>query len=375
VTAPGRGTRIGAALAAAALVALVPVAAAAAEREDEVASADESIGAAVRWLDRQQYDDGGFDGYGAAVATPEAVLAFAEAAQTEPTWGNRAALEGVENVESRDGRTPMDAARRLARGNEDAALAARLIVRVALPLGLDAGEDGPYGDSVALVAEGVTDEDRPLLDRIEMAIALVTVGAELPEGVLDAVAGAQQESGGWSAAGDADGDVDLPTTGAAGDLLVLAGNAPDSPPVTTALNAVAQLQGRNGTWPGADDEASVEATAGAIRAIRAAGHDPTTTCWQTDLGIAATSASPTDALIAQQGGDGHFGSEDSTVATSQAVHALSGRWLPRGRATESCGSSEGRDFPVDPALVVLGAIAVVGVGGGVRILRSAPSAY
>ena len=63
------------------------------------------------------------------------------------------------------------------------------------------------------------------------------------------------------------------------------------------------------------------------------------------------------------------------MTTSQAVHALSGRWLPRGRATQSCGGPEGSDFPVDPALVVLGAIAVVGVGGGVRILRSAPSAY
>jgi hypothetical protein len=354
----------------------MPAAAAAgAQGEDEAPTADDAVALAVRWLERQQYDDGGFDGFGAAVATPEAVLAFAESAQTEATWSNRAALERIDQVESAEGQTPLDAARRLARGNEDPALAARLVDRVALPLGLDAAEDGPFGDSLDLVAEGVVDEDLPLLDRIEMGVSLLSAGVELPEGVLDAVAGAQQQGGGWSVEGDAEGDVDLRTTGAAVDLLVLAGNAPDSPPVAAAVRAVAGAQARNGAWPGADGEVSPAATAGAIRAIRAVGQDPASSCWQTDLGLAATSMTATDALIALQADDGHFGAEDSTVATSEAVHALSGRWLPRGRATQSCGPSEGRSFPVDPALVVLGAIAVVGVGGGVRILRSAPSSF
>jgi hypothetical protein len=374
MTPPGWGTRIGAALVAAGLALLVPAAAVGAQAEDGAPTPDDAVARAVRWLERQQYDDGGFDGFGAAVATPEAVLAFAESAQTEATWSNRPAVERVDQVVSGDDQTPLDAARRLARGNEDPALAARLVVRVALPLGLDAGEDGPFGDSVSLAAEGVVDDDLPLVDRIEMAISLLSAGAELPEGVLDAVVEAQQEGGGWSA-GDADGEMDLVTTGAAVDLLVLAGNAPDSPPVAAAVNAVARSQARNGAWPGTDGEVSAEATAGAIRAIRAVGQDPAGTCWQTDLGLAAKPMSASQALVALQADDGHFGAVDSTVATSEAVHALSGRWLPRGRATQSCGPSEGGGFPVDPALVVLGAIAVVGVGGGVRILRSAPSAY
>ena len=62
------------------------------------------------------------------------------------------------------------------------------------------------------------------------------------------------------------------------------------------------------------------------------------------------------------------------VATAQAVHALSGRWLPRAPAADAC-TPEGGGLPFEPSLLVVGAIAVVGVGGGVRILRSAPGAY
>jgi hypothetical protein len=363
-----------------AVVLLAPVSAAwgteRAGRAAVVRTPDEAITSAVRWLARQQYPDGGFDGFGAATATPEAVLAFAESAQTESTWANRAAVERVEQVLSEDDRSPLDAARSLARGNQDPALAGRLVSRVALPLGLDVAEQGPFGSVLDLATEGVVDEQVAFADRVDMAIALVSAGVALPEGVLDTVLGAQQDTGGWSADGDPAAEtMDLPTTGAVVDLLILVGNEPASPPVAAALLAIAGAQARNGAWPAQGDGSSVLATAGAIRAIRAVGQDPADTCWQTDRGRPATSETAAAALLAMQDADGHFGAADSVLETAAAVHALSGRWLPRGRGTASCGPSEGRDFPVDPALVVLGAIAVVGVGGGVRILRSAPSAY
>ena len=55
--------------------------------------------------------------------------------------------------------------------------------------------------------------------------------------------------------------------------------------------------------------------------------------------------------------------------TAAAVHALSGTWLPRVVGGDPCAPAES-GFPVDPTLVVLVLIAAVGVGGGIRIMRS-----
>lgn len=364
-----------ASLAATGLVALVPVAAAGAA-EDEGPTPDESVVAAVRWLGRQQRADGGFDGFLPGAATPDALLALAESAQTEDTWGTRPAAERVDHTLSEDDRTPLDAARRLARRDVDPVVAAALVNRVALPLGLDAGDDGPFGDVLDRVTEGVVDEDEPFADRVEMAVALLAAGVALPDGVLDTVLGAQQASGGWGADGDPESEaVDLATTGAAVDLLVLAGVGAEEPPLVNALRFVGGTQARSGAWPGVDDELSAVATAGAIRAIRAVGQDPEATCWQTDLGLPEKNLTASEALVALQDDDGRFGGEDPVVATSEAVHALTGAWLPQGRAPFACGVDEGRQLPFEPSLLVLGAIAVVGVGGGLRILRSAPAAY
>lgn len=362
------------AAAAVALVALGPPAAAVAAAGDEATGPDEAVSAAVRWLARQQRPDGGFDGFIAGGGTPDAILALAESAQTEPSWGNRPALERVESEVSDEGRTPLDAARRIARRVEDPQVTARLITRVALPVGLEVGDEGPLGDLTGTATEWLADDEIAFDARVELAIALLATGVALPEGTIDAVLAAQQADGGWNADGDPEAEaVDLSTTGAVVDLLVLAGTDPAAGPVASAMTFVAAHRERRGTWPDVEGETSAAATAGAVRAIRAVGHDPSGTCWATDLGLGAGVPSPVTALVELQADDGSFGGDDPVRVTSDAVHALSGRWLPLGRAADACAPETG-GLPFEPSLIVLAAIAVIGVGGGVRIMRSGAAA-
>jgi hypothetical protein len=362
-----------AALAATALLGLGPAAAAfGAEDEETGPTADEAVTSAVRWLARQQQPDGGFDGYLAGAGTPDVILALAESAQTESAWGKRAALERVESEVSADGHTPLDAVRRLARRVDDPQVAARLITRVALPVGLEAGEEGPLGDLTGSASDWLDDEDTPFGARIELAIALVALGVDLPDGLLDDVLAAQQENGGWNAEGDAEAAiVDLVTTGAAVDLLVLVGSDTTSGAIPAAMAFVGETRDRRGAWPDTAGDRSAAATAGAIRAIQADGHDPAGSCWLTEAGVDADATDPVAALIALQDDDGGFGGDNPVREASDAVHALSGRWLPLGRAGDACAPESG-GLPFAPSLIVLGAIAVVGVGGGVRIMRSGP---
>jgi hypothetical protein len=365
---------------ATALVLVLPASARAADEDEapdtrEQADPDELIAGTIRWLGRQQVADGGFDGAIAGGGTPDAILALAESAQTGTVWSNRAAFERVDAEVSRDGATPLDAVRRLARANDEPAVAARLITRVALPLGLEPSGEGPLGDLVTPVTEGLHDDDVLFGDRVELAIALLSAGAALPEGTIEGVLATQQDNGGWNGLGDADGDVvDLRTTGAVVDLLVLSGTSPDHEAVQSALSFVASAQDRQGTWPDREGEPSTVATAGAIRAIRALGHDPASTCWQTSVGADAAEQDPLGALATFQTDDGGFRGADPVPEASEAVHALSGRWLPRGRAPTACLPEEEGLLPFAPSLLVLGAILLVCVGGGVRILR-APASY
>jgi hypothetical protein len=362
-----------AALAATALVGLGPGAAAlAAQEDDDGVTPDEAVTAAERWLGRQQQADGGFDGFLAGAGTPDTILALAESAQTESAWGNRPALERVESEVSAADHTPLDAARQIARRVNQPQVTARLITRVALPVGLEAGDEGPLGDLTGSASDWLEDDDTAFDARVELAIALVAVGAELPEGLVDEILAAQQANGGWNADGDAD-SVDLVTTGAVVDLLVLVGADTASGAIPAAMAFVGETRARNGAWPDPDGESSAVATAGAIRAIRADGHDPAGSCWLTEVGVEADATAPVAALIALQNDDGSFSGDNPVRATSDAVHALSGRWLPLGRASDACAPESG-GLPFAPSLIVLVLIVVVGVGGGVRIMRGGPSA-
>ncbi len=335
-------------------------------------TSDEVVADATRWLSDQQQRDGGFDQALPGVETPDAILALAESAQTEAEWSTRAAIERVDGQTTR-GRSPLDAVSRA--GTDAPGTLARVILRVALPLGLDPGDEGEMGNLVARAQRALGHDDVGFLDRVELGRALLAAGDTLPEGMADEVLDAQQVNGGWNEDGDDDGEeVDLRTTAAVVDLLVRAGVDPAGQSLESALELVGDTEAEDG-WSadGTEGAADAEATAGAIGVVRALGFDPAGTCWQSHLGVEQGDTSAVQRLIALQEHDGSFDAEHPVLTTSEAVHALSGRWLPRGRAADRCAPpTEQQSFPL--SLVVLGAIAVLGVGGGIRIMRNGSQA-
>ena len=168
-----------AALAVGAL-ALVPFPAAGAGGPDD---GDPAVGA-VSFLNSQQAPDGGF---GPGPLTPNAVSAIAQQAQTTTTWSAKEAIDAVSAVETDDGATPLDALDALAEDNPSADLAAQMISRAVLAMGLDPENFDPAGDGtpVDLVREvaGARREDGSygsLTATAEAVLALVLV----PAGVL-----------------------------------------------------------------------------------------------------------------------------------------------------------------------------------------------
>jgi hypothetical protein len=358
---------VGAALGA--LAVLGPAPGALAAEESGSSTAEEAVAAAVRWLGEEQRPDGGFDSVIPGAETPDAILALAESTQTEARWSTRAAVERVETERSPGGQTPIDAVQSILDEAGTPGTVARAVTRVALPLGLDTGEEGPLGDLLRKVDRALADDEVAFADRLELGIAALAAGITVPEGMVDEVAAAGQANGGWNADGDPDRHVvDLRVTGAAVDFLVLAGADPQSEVVVGAVRLVASSEEAAGGWLDPDGRPDVRATAGAIRVIRAIGQDPAAECWRTSLGAAAAENSAVDFLIDQQRDNGRFPGRPPQLTTSEAVHALSGRWLPLGRVPEQCHSDSGGG-PFSPSLIVLGVVAVVCVVGGFRIMR------
>src|SRR5581483_2390324 len=105
-----------------------------------------AAGNAVGWLKTQQQSDGGFELAGfPGFETPDAILAIAENAQTGSTWSTAQALAAVQavHVGGGSGLTPLDAIDAFAHTAISPQQAAKLIVLVAAPLGLDAGAFHP----------------------------------------------------------------------------------------------------------------------------------------------------------------------------------------------------------------------------------------
>src|SRR4029453_15064639 len=148
------GRRALALVAAGAVVGLTPCSIALAD-DDDAPTPDEAVAAAVPWVSDQQQRDGGFDRSLPGAETPDAVLALAESVQTEAEWSTRDAVHRVDGQTTPSGRTPLDAVSRA--GTDAPGTLARVVTRVALPLGLDPGDEGPLGD---LVAQGGRDIPR-----------------------------------------------------------------------------------------------------------------------------------------------------------------------------------------------------------------------
>ena len=288
---------------------------------------------AVDFLESQQQPDGGFEVSGfPGFETPDAVLAIAEAAQSDDSWSPEEARAGVLAVR-RNGRSSLDYLDDLTEGKApfkrlDAGLAAKLIVLVAAPLGYDAAAFDPQGDGavnlVALVdAARSGDGTLPLFNgTLYSVLADAALGRPTPAATVDYIVGSQQANGGWDFAGDPTSDAEDPdTTGVAVQALVAAGGSVQS--ISRGFGFLQTIQDTAGTWSGANPNSSAQA----ILALRAAGRAvESTSCRR-----------PVESLRTLQASDGRFVSPFesfgvNTFATSQSVQALLRRWLPLSRS-------------------------------------------
>lgn len=374
-----RRTRL-AAVPAALVVLFLAVAAAPALGADRADGPDDPTTAAVAFLRDQQQPDGGF---GPGVLTPEAVAAVAQQAQRGDEWSAKEAVDAVSAVETSDGATPLDALDDLA-ADATPELAAQLITRAVVPMGLDpenfdAGGDGDPVDLVHVVAAGRRGDGSygSLSATAEAVLALVLVGRPVNAATLAHLEAAQQANGGWNADGDPDGEfIDPATTGLVLEALVAAGvPAAGDTSVVRGLTLLATTQRTDGGWPvAADGDADAIATAWSMGGIRAAGYDPTEGCWRdatSAVDAAATPyVSPAGAIEAAQGDDGAIeGGLDPVASTALGVQGLLGNWLPTTRAEAVDCVDEGSAFSVRPSLVVLVVLGVVVLVGAVVIMR------
>ena len=319
---------------------------------------------AAAWLVDQQVAAGPFAGSfevagSPGFETPDALLAIAAAAQTTDTWSAAEALAAVQALPHDalhwlddwvDGTLALDPVPTVGAGE-----AAKLVVLVVAPLGLDAHDFDPDADSptpvdlltrITGVGGCATDPD-PLANFNEtMYVVLARTllcGAPNAKAVA-AVRAGQRSDGGWNYVPDQDPATvsDPDTTGLAVQALVASGARWDDPAVRHALEFLAAGHRANGAWQTPD---FVDPTAGldspnstalATFAVRAAGFDPASSCWR-DTVLPTTAGTPyVDSaawLRSVQDPDGHVvgpfdGFGLNTSGTSQAVEALLLRWLP-----------------------------------------------
>ena len=245
------------------------------------------VGSAVDWLETQQQDDGSFEvAQFPGFETSDAIAAIAAASQTGPRWDDAQALAAVEALVSTQTRTPLDEIDRLvdADGAADpstdaaGARAAKVIVLVAGPLGLDPTDVDPADDSPAAVdlgarmdlhrqGDGSYDFGAQFNGTLYSALALQVRGEVVPQGLIDQIIAAQRADGSWDYTGTPAGGPgeDVDTTALA--LLALSAGlaptpalSPDAPAgpkasIQAGVNFLASRQQASGAWQafGADD--------------------------------------------------------------------------------------------------------------------------
>lgn len=347
--------------------------------DDELATAVED---GIEFLLGRQEGDGGFGA--ASQATADAVSALAQQAQTGDEWSAREAIDAVSAVETEGGATPLDALDALAQDDPTPQLAARLISRAVVAMGLDPENFDPRGngepvDLVHIVAAARRDDGSygTTLDTAEAVLALVQSAKPVNQATVELLQETQESNGGWLAdETTGEGGFDVRTTGTVVQALVAAG-APvtGDVPAARAITFLARNQNDDGGWPlERDGDSQPEATAAAMGAIRAAGYDPVLECWRDAYGGDATTTyeSPATAIADSQASDGSLQPAlDPAQTTSVGIQGMLGRWLPTSRAeTVTCGGGDDGGFPIPPSLIVIGVIAVVLVAGAVRIMRT-----
>ena len=318
------------------------------------AGADAVTDDAIDWLVSEQESDGGFElaNFG-AFETPDAALAIATAAQTTGMWSTTEAFDAVAATTFEGtGPSPLDWMDAYAEsGALDAAVAAKFIVLVAMPYGLDPTAFDPAvdGDPVDLTA-GLDDISPGLYNSFLYGrVAESLLGRHVHQDDLQVICEAQKTSGGgWSF--DADpGGANLPdqdTTAYSIMALRSAGVAADDPVLVASESFISSTQETNGAWAsfGSDDPNS---TALAMIGWLALGNDLSELTADPDLWLRTQQAEAGDdagRIISPNEGFGL-----NTFATSQGLQALfqalpQADWLP----TDASGGRlclPAEDFP------------------------------
>jgi hypothetical protein len=317
-------------------------------------ASESAASAAVAWLKTQQQADGSFEVAGfPGFETRDAALAIAEDAQTSTTWNPALARAAVEALRfGGSGPTPLDYLEGLVAGSNDPGVAAKTVVLVSEPLGIDATTFGPV-DLLAKIG-GCTGTSAPTFNGLlYLVLAQQLLCGSATSDSIAAVRAAQQANGGWGFLGDPTaGDIDVDTTALAVEGLAGSGALPSDPAVRGALLLLAENHQPSGAWQsfGADDPNS---TAMAIIAVTAAGYDVTSPCWRNSVAPSLAGspyASPDTWLRSQQvtaGTDaGRVQSPSdsfgvNTIATTQTVEALLRSWLPVTRAARQACTTTG----------------------------------
>jgi hypothetical protein len=269
---------------------------------------------ATAWLLTQQAEDGGFVGFSGTSdpgVTIDAIVALA-------------AAEGA----GIDTGTAIDDAVAYLESGEVALVYAQTGVGQAakLVLGLIAAGEDPQViatvDPLAIVERGQNDETgvygAGVFDHALAMMALTAVGAEVPQGAIDALAASQAEDGGW--AFDASSSSDSNTTAMVVQALVVAGQG-QSELVTKAVAYLQSTITPQGAVYAVGEGAIADAnsTALVLQALLAV-RDPNTATLANAL---ATFQGPSGAFFYQSSD-----MKDNLFSTVQAIPALAGVPLP-----------------------------------------------
>jgi hypothetical protein len=283
--------------------------------------------------------------------TSEAVLAIAEAAQVDASWSTTEALPAVRALDNVSGIDPLAFLDVVAGGSLSAGKAAKLILQVAAPLGLDPRAFDPAGngapvDLVTIMDAGANADGSygpavALNQTLYAALALkVLPGRSITPATLAYVRAAQKSSnGGWSFDADTGTttDADIDTTALAIQVLVAGGVPAGDPAVLAGLRYLAQSREADGTWI-QFDVVSADAASRALLGVDAAGYDTESSCWR-DVAAPAQAGQPYVgieasllALVQPDGSISGAGAFSPQYATAQALQALLGSWLPVAQA-------------------------------------------
>lgn len=305
---------------------------------DAATATDPVVTNAKAWLLTQQQADGGFEvALTPGFETPDATLALATSFQTGPEWDRAGALAAVQAADNGSGKDPLDYLDDLVDGEADptsnaaAARAAKIIVLVADPLGIDPADFDPSNDSATAVdlvsrvtshqaGDGSYDLGALFNGVLYTALALETQGITPPAGLVDQIVAGQRADGSWDYSGTPNaefGGNDVDTTALTLLALHAAGKTAADQSLAKAIAWLDSVQQANGAWQafGNDDPNSTSTAAIALSALHI---DVTTGAWK----------DPYPALRAMAASDGHIASPNdewavNTFATSQSIQALS----------------------------------------------------